>query len=713
MPAVTRPFTSHSSTSSSRSASPITPGNGRKSPYQPPPRSATTPLPARPPSTDITVSQDCAFPPFPTSKSRSATPTPPLDGRLPEPPTIPRVPDISGSQGGDEATMSRGIEGGNLLKRMDTIAPGPFDARGREDRWTGGHSKSKSRSSSQEIIHRSRSTSSGTRSHGPRVSTSSSNYTRTRSLSTTSRSSRNNWDTSDIPAVPSLPPAHESLPQKGLDVGNLQSSTKNTLEFPHLDTNDRSPTLPQVELPQQSEKQDPPPERPSIYSHRPKPSVVAAMQPLYSIGSTSSFQRSRSLRGRVQSSATKPVDVNSARPFERDEKRIEVVPPIPMSAQILTSGSSSVYNTPRESTSSNGTSSSGFRSGSSRSSPPLSDSPQRFMERPSDSTRIDKLLDEFDFDVDNGSRFEEAIRRDESPSGMERPMLRRSNTAPPAEQQSSPTLGMTPQPLPDISIMPGCVTQKATETDRPAHTRSIDPPLATQPSQPLVDLDRPLYPRPINPLLATQPPEPFPSVQEPSPTGRISPLSSPEDYHISPLAPLSNNLCLSPAPPPIPSTSTSPTRRPTTGNKGPCRGCNQLIIGKSVSSADGRLTGRYHKACFVCKTCQAPFQTADFYVTNNHPYCARHYHKLNRSLCGNCDRGIEGQYLETESMQKFHSYCLTCQECHRILREDYFEWNGRTLCEQHAFRASQQPSSLGPGRRFPERRTTRLMMMMM
>ena len=56
--------------------------------------------------------------------------------------------------------------------------------------------------------------------------------------------------------------------------------------------------------------------------------------------------------------------------------------------------------------------------------------------------------------------------------------------------------------------------------------------------------------------------------------------------------------------------------RPTTagGQKKRCRGCGQAIVGKSVSSADGRLTGRYHKACFVCFTCRSPFETADFYV---------------------------------------------------------------------------------------------------
>lgn len=35
----------------------------------------------------------------------------------------------------------------------------------------------------------------------------------------------------------------------------------------------------------------------------------------------------------------------------------------------------------------------------------------------------------------------------------------------------------------------------------------------------------------------------------------------------------------------------------TTAKKGNCRGCGETIQGKSVSSADGRLTGRYHKQC--------------------------------------------------------------------------------------------------------------------
>ena len=158
-----------------------------------------------------------------------------------------------------------------------------------------------------------------------------------------------------------------------------------------------------------------------------------------------------------------------------------------------------------------------------------------------------------------------------------------------------------------------------------------------------------------------------------------------------------------------------PVRRATIA-KGNCKGCGQNIKGKSISSADGRLTGRYHKQCFVCQICSKPFQTATFYVHDDRPFCEWHYHKVNGSVCNTCDKGIEGQYLESESKQKFHPSCLTCSDCKRVLRYDYFEMDNRVYCEQDAFRrAQQQTRYLAPGdigaRNRMERRTTRLMMM--
>lgn len=183
-------------------------------------------------------------------------------------------------------------------------------------------------------------------------------------------------------------------------------------------------------------------------------------------------------------------------------------------------------------------------------------------------------------------------------------------------------------------------------------------------------------------------------------------------------------------------------RRPSTpgGIKGTCRGCSKPILSgqKSVSSKDGRLSGRYHKDCFVCMTCKEPFATADFYVHDDHPYCAHDYHTLNETLCESCDRGIEGHYLETSNVsgsgtKKFHPDCLKCATCKIQLSDDYFEMGGKVYCEKDAFRiasgqrspydtAPSRPSPLNreyvasgaPGQaltagKFPERRLTKLM----
>ncbi|KAJ5855370.1 Zinc finger LIM-type [Penicillium soppii] len=162
---------------------------------------------------------------------------------------------------------------------------------------------------------------------------------------------------------------------------------------------------------------------------------------------------------------------------------------------------------------------------------------------------------------------------------------------------------------------------------------------------------------------------------------------------------------------PIPQTTHTPQvpTRSGTRSKGTCRGCNETITGKSISSSDGRLTGRYHRGCFVCFECHSPFQTVDFYVLNNRPFCAQHYHERNGSLCTVCNTGIEGHYLETvernpgrSDRRRFHTECLQCRTCHVLLKGDYFEWNGEVFCERDARRAaaaSYHPPP--PGRRRP------------
>lgn len=143
-----------------------------------------------------------------------------------------------------------------------------------------------------------------------------------------------------------------------------------------------------------------------------------------------------------------------------------------------------------------------------------------------------------------------------------------------------------------------------------------------------------------------------------------------------------------------PTTAQRPAPQSTRGD---CKACRLPITGKSISSADGRLTGRYHKACFVCTTCTKPFASSTFYVIDDAPYCELHYHKLNGSLCGSCGVGIEGQYLEDEATKKYHPGCFRCGDCGKVLQDGYFEVNGEAFCERDAWKRVQQPWLAGAG----------------
>ncbi|KAG6026599.1 hypothetical protein E4U41_001228 [Claviceps citrina] len=162
---------------------------------------------------------------------------------------------------------------------------------------------------------------------------------------------------------------------------------------------------------------------------------------------------------------------------------------------------------------------------------------------------------------------------------------------------------------------------------------------------------------------------------------------------------------------PPPRRQDTPERQGSIGNisspsRGDCRACGIAITGKSISSADGRLTGKYHKACFVCSTCSHPFSSSVFYVLDDKPYCEQDYHKLNHSLCGSCGRGIEGQFAEDEAKVKHHLSCFRCLDCGLSLAEGYFEVGGYAYCERDAWRrvqaqsyAEQETHQPGPPRR--------------
>lgn len=248
-----------------------------------------------------------------------------------------------------------------------------------------------------------------------------------------------------------------------------------------------------------------------------------------------------------------------------------------------------------------------------------------------------------------------------------------------------------------------------------------------QPPTPKLDLAPPTPPKESSPKRSLSPSarevsrlrtEHSPSASQSSARSGSKRYVGPGKFAMAPASPMF------PPPPPIPqdlqslpgrpsSRSSSRARRRSDSIKThECRGCGLTIEGKSIKAADGRLTGRWHRECFVCKTCKERFESADFYIINNDPYCAEHYHVLNGSLCAKCHKGVEGRFLETsQKRQKYHVHCFTCSECLKPLSKDYFEMDDQVHCETCASKQHNKSTLLTPGRKFPERRTTKLMMM--
>ncbi|KDR73623.1 hypothetical protein GALMADRAFT_212467 [Galerina marginata CBS 339.88] len=120
-----------------------------------------------------------------------------------------------------------------------------------------------------------------------------------------------------------------------------------------------------------------------------------------------------------------------------------------------------------------------------------------------------------------------------------------------------------------------------------------------------------------------------------------------------------------------------------------CRRCNLPIERQAVSSSDGQLKGKYHKECFNCHICHKPFPDKSFYVYDGKPLCAYHYHEANDSLCAaaRCGQPIEGPCAVSHTGDRYHPEHMTCEHegagCKTRL-DEYWEVDGRMLCERHA-----------------------------
>ncbi|KAL0088926.1 hypothetical protein J3Q64DRAFT_1832644 [Phycomyces blakesleeanus] len=121
-----------------------------------------------------------------------------------------------------------------------------------------------------------------------------------------------------------------------------------------------------------------------------------------------------------------------------------------------------------------------------------------------------------------------------------------------------------------------------------------------------------------------------------------------------------------------------------------CRGCNKPVEKEAVSALDGKLQGKWHLDCFGCHTCHRPFPDNTFYVFENAPYCKRHYHQLNNSLCRTCDDPIEGPCAQTIENWRFHPPCFRCHVCRCPITDVYYMLERHIYCEEHIQQLQRQ-----------------------
>lgn len=622
-----------SSYSDPKSRSALSPGSGR-SPY-PMNRSTTSPLPQTHVTSpeELSANSDSAFPRFPTARSATSPSARPKTRDRLEP--SPSYDQNYAQPSPLFAPLSPRINGGeSIMRRMDTIAPGPFTGDRRPSTSSGPFSGDRRPSTSngppspsqsrKPLGHQRTNTQGSVRSNG---------ITANLRLSTTSSASRGSMFSNGSFGLPSRPkfgagpfatmpppppPPPKDEESEGIDafLARLQNET---LKPAKLDQDSRSKTFPM----RQESRDDVPSARPTDRMPPPRRPTDIDTRNDYTLSSRN-------------------YDPLLSRPMDRKDD-LSRLPPVPNYARDFPSDA---VHTPSDSgLSEDSYTSSGFRSvASSRSSPPISEASHS--RQASKVGRLEYLDDEPVRRVQSSEMF-----LDPRPAPPHPDSRRGKSPEPRLQPPNAPYIGAPDSPI-DPAIQKGLYS--TTRREEPRQIR--DPALNT--------------PGFMNPSPRNLEPEPYREVN----------------------------------------------RRPTTAGKGRCRGCSEQIIGKSIKDSSGRLTGRYHKACFVCRTCRDPFPTAEFYVFNNAPYCEQHYHQLNGSLCRTCNRGIEGQYLETDQRLKFHPRCFCCSTCRIVLREEFYEVGGRNYCERHAYSAMNQRNNyLGPGGNMRtqklEKRRTRLMMM--
>jgi len=124
-----------------------------------------------------------------------------------------------------------------------------------------------------------------------------------------------------------------------------------------------------------------------------------------------------------------------------------------------------------------------------------------------------------------------------------------------------------------------------------------------------------------------------------------------------------------------------------------CAKCNEPLSGTAIEA----LSNTWHQKCFVCTSCEKPFQDSKFVNIENKPYCQPCGRKAFASNvkknkpetisdsnpnCGKCEKPCSGDTVEALG-QSFHTKCFTCAQCDKpFAGKKFLNVDNKPYCEQ-------------------------------
>jgi hypothetical protein len=111
-----------------------------------------------------------------------------------------------------------------------------------------------------------------------------------------------------------------------------------------------------------------------------------------------------------------------------------------------------------------------------------------------------------------------------------------------------------------------------------------------------------------------------------------------------------------------------------------CKRCKRVFDGSFVTSSKGF---RYHPECMCCVECGTSLIDAPFFEKDQDFYCKEHFDGKFAIRCSRCDRPIADKMVKVKGKQ-FHKDCFTCFHCDAPFKDGVMmEKDGKPYCKTH------------------------------